>query len=94
MWHWFGTPEEFARKSLVLDAWCEKVGRDPGTIEHLVGLSDEYSGAFDPELGKEFLAAGAHQLTFKVTEPDYDFRFVKEWVSWRDETNSALTGIG
>ncbi|HXH21915.1 MAG TPA: TIGR03560 family F420-dependent LLM class oxidoreductase [Dehalococcoidia bacterium] len=31
-------PDVFAHKSKVLDMWCEKLGRDPGTIEKSVNL--------------------------------------------------------
>jgi F420-dependent oxidoreductase-like protein len=35
----YTSPEEFKRLSGVLDAWCEKEGRDPATIERTVNLS-------------------------------------------------------
>jgi probable F420-dependent oxidoreductase len=88
IWHWFGAPATLAHKSRVLDAWCQQVGRDPAVIERSASLSDDYDGAFDAELGAGFLSAGARQVTFKVTGPDYDLRHVAAWVAWRDETNA------
>jgi probable F420-dependent oxidoreductase len=88
IWHWFGTPESLAHKGGVLDAWCQRIGRDPATIERAASLADDYDGAFDPELGASFLAAGVRQLIFKVTGPDYDLRHVAAWIAWRDEMNA------
>src|SRR4051812_31891735 len=40
MWNGFGDPERAAHKCGVLDSWCERVGRDPGEIERLIGGID------------------------------------------------------
>jgi probable F420-dependent oxidoreductase len=37
-WNSFGPPAEFARKAAVLDAWCERVGRNPRQIERTVAI--------------------------------------------------------
>ena len=34
-WSCWGTPEHFAAKSLVLDAHCEAIGRDPATVARI-----------------------------------------------------------
>ncbi|HEX8581405.1 MAG TPA: LLM class F420-dependent oxidoreductase [Acidimicrobiales bacterium] len=37
-WNTFGPPEKFAHKSAVLDEWCERIGRDPSSIERTVEI--------------------------------------------------------
>ena len=36
-WHVWGTPDEFAHKSAVLDARCAEIERDPGELRRLTG---------------------------------------------------------
>jgi probable F420-dependent oxidoreductase len=79
IWHWFGTPETFAHKSKVLDDWCEKVGRDPGEIERSIGVR---SG--DVDLGDEYVALGADEVTVAISGPDLDLSDVQRWIDWRD----------
>ncbi len=38
-WHVWGTAEEFARKSRILDRHCDDIGRDPSTIQRATGAS-------------------------------------------------------
>jgi len=64
MWNGFGPPESFARKSRVLDGWCEKVGRDPATIERTV-LFD----ADELDQAEAFVEAGAEHLIYGVSAP-------------------------
>jgi alkanesulfonate monooxygenase SsuD/methylene tetrahydromethanopterin reductase-like flavin-dependent oxidoreductase (luciferase family) len=85
IWHAFGDPETFARKSGILDDWCGKAGRDPSEIERSVGLSDPQ----DFDAGEAYLAAGAGQLTFGVSGPDYDLSNVQPWLDWRDRKNAV-----
>lgn len=40
MWNTFGPVEHFANKSRVLNEWCEKLGRDPASIERTVALNN------------------------------------------------------
>jgi probable F420-dependent oxidoreductase len=56
-WNSFGPPETFARKNAVLDAWCERVGRDPAEIERTV-LVD----ADEVDQAGAFIDAGAQHL--------------------------------
>jgi len=79
IWHWFGSPETFAHKSKVLDAWCEKVGRDPGEIERSIGV-----GSGTVKLGDEYVALGADEITVGITGPDLDLSDVERWIAWRD----------
>jgi F420-dependent oxidoreductase-like protein len=50
-WHVWGTPDEFRRKSVILDRHCEDIGRDPSHIQRATGalvlLSGGCSAAHD-----------------------------------------------
>jgi F420-dependent oxidoreductase-like protein len=54
-WHVWSTPDEFRRKSDILDRHCEDIGRDPSTIKRATGalvlLSDRRGPADRDELG-------------------------------------------
>ncbi|HMM41658.1 MAG TPA: LLM class F420-dependent oxidoreductase [Thermomicrobiales bacterium] len=89
IWHCFGDPDTFARKSQVLDSWCERVGRDASAIGRSVSISDEYDGTFDRALGDGYVDAGAGHLTFKVVGPEFNRGHVRDWLVWRDEVNAG-----
>ena len=78
-WHTFGGLETFAHKSKVLDDWCEKRGRDPGTILRSIGV-----GAEPVDRGDEYVALGAGEITIGITGPDLDLSPVEKWIAWRD----------
>ena len=63
-WHTFGGPEDWIRKSAILDEWCEKVGRDPSTIERTCAARPEHFGVLD-----EYVKAGARQLDLRLGPP-------------------------
>jgi probable F420-dependent oxidoreductase len=63
-WNGFGPPEQFARKSKVLDAWCERLGRDPAEIERTVLIEVEEVGRLD-----DYVAAGADHLIVGLKHP-------------------------
>jgi probable F420-dependent oxidoreductase len=65
-WNTFGPPENFAHKSAVLDAWCEKLGRDPHEVERTVGIGTHEVDAVDA-----YLEAGATHLIVMTGHP-YD----------------------
>lgn len=65
IWNGFGPVETFARKSRVLDAWCERVGRDPASVERSVTLTSRE----DPDRVEEFLEAGAQHLILPLGAP-------------------------
>jgi len=90
IWHGFAsktdtrTPAQtVAHKNAVLDEWCAKLGRDPGTIERSIGVDKSLI-----KLADEIHAAGADEIHMGVDGPDYDFTPVKDWLAWRDEKNS------
>jgi probable F420-dependent oxidoreductase len=78
-WHWFGDPDTFAHKSSVLDGWCEKVGRDPTTVDRSIGVQPGSVGLAD-----EFVSLGADEITIGVSGPDLDLADVARWIEWRD----------
>ena len=64
MWNGFGPPADFARKSQVLDKWCDEVGRDPDTIERTVLIDGDEMDDVDA-----FLEAGATHIIFGHEAP-------------------------
>jgi len=79
VWHAFGTPEDMARKSAILDEWCHKVGRDPRAIERSGGISAETLAKAD-----EYVAKGITHLIMGINGPNYDLGAVRELIQWRD----------
>jgi len=63
-WNAFGPADNFAKKSKVLDQWCERLGRDPTTIERTITISAE-----DTERWEEFVTAGATHLIVITPAP-------------------------
>ena len=63
------TPEEFAKKSALLDQHCRDVGRDPAEIERSIQfLPDAMTGDVMAR-SREFIAAGATHLIFSCPTP-------------------------
>ena len=67
IWNGFGDPEQAARKSGILDDWCEKVGRNPAEIERSVTIRPENIKDAD-----EYAERGLTHLIFGFGGPDYD----------------------
>jgi len=89
IWHSFGDPDVFARKSAVLDRWCGTEGRDPALIERSVGVGGPLQWG-DRDLdgyGHAFLDRGARllQLGLNPRAPEYDE--IEAWVAFRDRVN-------
>jgi probable F420-dependent oxidoreductase len=63
-WNTFGPPDNYVRKSRVLDRWCEELGRDPKAIERTVAIDPgEVRRALD------YVDAGATHLIVMVGHP-------------------------
>ena len=45
MWHGFLDPEAYAHKSEVLAGHCERIGRDPATVQRVIGAGIEHADA-------------------------------------------------
>jgi len=65
IWNGFGPPDTFDHKNRALDGWCERVGRDPTTIERSVTLRDRD----DLDRVDAFLAVGAQHLIVPLSAP-------------------------
>jgi alkanesulfonate monooxygenase SsuD/methylene tetrahydromethanopterin reductase-like flavin-dependent oxidoreductase (luciferase family) len=80
IWNSGASPENFKHKNSVLDQWCEKVGRDPDTIERSVNIYGK------PELGlyDAYLEAGARHLILNVGAP-WDLGPVEQLVEWKQK---------
>ena len=86
LWHTFADPETYLHKSEVLAEHCAKVGRDPATIERVIGTagsSAEYADALAD--------AGVDELTVGVSGglAGYDLGELGELLQWRDRRNAA-----
>ena len=80
IWHGFGNPEQAARKSGILDDWCEKIGRDKEEIERSISVR--------PELVKEadrYVENGITHLVMGFSGPDYDLSPLEDLIAWRDD---------
>lgn len=65
IWNGFGPVENFAHKNRILNDWCEKVGRDPSSIERSVLLNEPA----DLDHVGEFIRSGAQHLIVPVGTP-------------------------
>jgi probable F420-dependent oxidoreductase len=81
-WHTGGTPEDWARKSGILDEWCQKVGRDPATIERCCAARPEQFDVLD-----DYVKAGASQLVYGWDTP-WDTKELEQLLAWRDKSNA------
>lgn len=87
IWNGFGDPEQAARKSGVLDGWCEKVGRDPKEIERSVLMNARNIPRAD-----EYVERGITHLMLGFGGPDYDLEPLRELIAWRDEYRKREAG--
>jgi probable F420-dependent oxidoreductase len=84
IWHSWGDPFEFRRKSAVLDDWCAREGRDPSEIERSVG------GDGPPEhYGKQLVELGVRMFTIGTGGPRFDLGQLRDWLAFRDEVNAT-----
>jgi probable F420-dependent oxidoreductase len=82
IWHTFADPEVYAHKSAVLAEHCERIGRDPGEIERVIGSREPIIQHADA-----LADAGVTELTIGVGGGDdgsYDLGEVRELLQWRD----------
>ena len=88
--------EEFPRDAhLVLDEWCDRVGRDPLAIERSAGVA--YTPALLPEdatldfagQAQALFEVGTRLFTISLTTPPYDLGPIREVLAWRDAVNAS-----
>jgi len=79
-WHAFGDAETFREKDGILREHCDRVGRDPDSIERTWGAPKDAAQAED------LVAAGVQHLILGVdgTGSSYDLGALRELVAWRD----------
>jgi probable F420-dependent oxidoreductase len=63
-WNAFGPPDNYARKSRVLDEWCERLGRNPRQVERTVAISPNEVDTFEA-----YLDAGAEHVIVMIGAP-------------------------
>ncbi len=78
IWNFIGTPDEFKRKSAILDEWCAKVGRNPAEIERSVLIG----GPSTTDAWNAYVAAGVTHLIVGLSDP-WDMALVDNLVAWR-----------
>ena len=85
MWHAFASDlDVYRHKVEVLARHCAEAGRDPATIDHVIGSFGDTLGMAD-----DFAAAGVAEITFGIGGPDYDLGQVREAIQWRDRYNAS-----
>lgn len=63
------TPDEFAKKSALLDEHCREIGRDPREIERSIQFLPDAMQGDIVGVGRDFVAAGATHLIFSCPTP-------------------------
>ncbi len=77
LWNGFDPPEVFQHKNQVLNQWCEKIGRDPATIERSVITHAASKKRLDA-----LLEAGAQHIILSIGEP-WNISAIEKLVRWR-----------
>jgi probable F420-dependent oxidoreductase len=80
-WNTFGPPENYRKKSAVLDEWCARLDRNPRQVERTVGIS---GGEIDS--WRDYLDAGAEHLIV-MTGPPFDLDPVRRLVEIANDEN-------
>jgi probable F420-dependent oxidoreductase len=75
MWNSFGPPANYANKARVLDAWCEKHGRNPRQIERTVSIQPG-----DVDDWQAYLDAGADHIIVELGDP-FDLAPIRDLVA-------------
>ena len=86
LWHTFADPETYAHKSEVLARHCARLGRDPSTVQRVIGSTGSIADHADA-----LADAGVDELTIGIGggPEGYDLGRLRELVQWRDRRNTA-----
>ena len=86
MWHTFADPDTYRHKVAVLAEHCARVGRDPSTIEHVIGYHEGIIAIAD-----DLADAGVSEITVGVggDGSGYDLGELREMIAWRDSRNAS-----
>lgn len=88
IWHAFTNPDTYPGKAAVLDAHCDTVGRDPGTVERSSGVSGDDADSL--VANAEALARlGVTLMAVGCDGPDYDLGPAETLIRWRDGRGTA-----
>jgi hypothetical protein len=68
----------FARRSAIVDEWCQRVGRDPKEIERTANVS-----VATPKLVDEWLTAGLQHFVLRLAHP-FDTKALARLIKIRD----------
>ena len=69
MWNTFGSPDVFRHKIARLTEHCQRIGRDPDTIEKSVLVTGMFAPAEAHKQVEEYVAAGVTHIIFSVSAP-------------------------
>jgi probable F420-dependent oxidoreductase len=75
LWNGFGPPENYQRKSQILDDWCRQLGRDPASIERTAMIGTHDLDAMH-EAGATHMLLGFNNLS--------ELKEVERLVTWRE----------
>lgn len=81
LWNLFDSPEKFKQKNIILNEWCDRLGRDPGEIERTVASGSDLMMNLDA-----YVDAGATHIILGMGEP-WNLANVERLVVWRDANN-------
>jgi F420-dependent oxidoreductase-like protein len=70
MWNTFGSPDVFRHKIARLTEHCQRIGRDPDTIEKSVLVTGMFAPQDARQQVQEYVAAGVTHIIFSVSAPE------------------------
>ncbi len=78
MWNSIASSSEFARKSALVDDYCDRIGRDPREIERTANV-----GGLTPKVIDEWLKAGLQHFVLRMAHP-FETKDVERLLKVRD----------
>lgn len=82
IWHALGSMEQIAHKQHVLNNWCDRVARDPASIERCTTLPDG-----DIDQADALVDLGFTNILLSVAGEDTDLAPLESLLHWRDQRN-------